>query len=64
MECEHKRIMSRNCVLICTECGAELPPDFLTGKHLPEKQDAPEGQEKAAKKTTRKRGKASGNQED
>lgn len=63
MVCEHKRIMSRNCVLICTECGAELPPDFLTGKHSPAKQDAPEGQEKAAKKTTRKRVKASGNPE-
>lgn len=24
MGCEHKRIMSRNCVLYCMDCGARL----------------------------------------
>lgn len=26
MACEHKRIMSRNCVLYCMDCGAKIDP--------------------------------------
>ena len=26
MACEHKRIMSRNCVLYCADCGAVIDP--------------------------------------
>ena len=45
MACEHKRIMSRNCVLYCADCGAELPAQCAAGGQ-PEK--------KPAKKTEKK----------
>lgn len=32
MKCEHKRIKSVNCELICMDCGETLPKDFLTAK--------------------------------
>ena len=32
MECKHERIMCRNCVKICLDCGAELPKDFYPHK--------------------------------
>ena len=41
MACEHKRIMSRNCVLYCMDCGSRL-------------EKAPEPEKKPAKKTTKK----------
>jgi hypothetical protein len=41
MACEHKRIMSRNCVLYCADCGARLDK-------------APEPEKKPAKKTAKK----------
>lgn len=31
MSCEHKRIMSRNCVLYCADCGAMLPAQCAAG---------------------------------
>ena len=43
MSCEHKRIMSRNCVLICLDCGARL-----------DKAPDPETEKKPAKKTAKK----------
>ena len=46
MACEHKRIMSRNCVLYCMDCGAKL-----------EKKPEPE-EKKPAKRTTRKKAEA------
>ena len=45
MACEHKRIMSRNCVLMCADCGMVLPAQCAPGGQ-PEK--------KPAKKTTKK----------
>lgn len=68
MECTHNRIMSRNCVLYCMECGAELPADYLTGKHKTEPAKAAETPENGgktaqaekmdtAKRTTRKKAK-------
>ena len=50
MSCEHKRIMSRNCVLYCADCGARLPAQCATGGQ-PEKNDDTE------KKPRRARGK-------
>ena len=44
MACEHKRIMSRNCVLYCADCGARL-----------DKASKPEPEKKPAKRTTRKK---------
>lgn len=32
MACEHKRIMSRNCVLYCADCGAMLPAQSAAGE--------------------------------
>ena len=33
MGCEHKRIMSRNCVLYCMDCGAKIDsPEPATEK--------------------------------
>ena len=32
MKCEHKRIKSVNCELICMDCVEALPNDFLTVK--------------------------------
>lgn len=32
MACEHKRIKSVNCVIMCADCGEELPIDYLVGK--------------------------------
>lgn len=31
MACEHKRIMSRNCVLMCADCGMVLPAQCAAG---------------------------------
>lgn len=39
MACEHKRIMSRNCVLMCADCGMVLPVQCATGGQ-PEKKPA------------------------
>lgn len=41
-KCEHKRIISKNCVLFCLACGQQLPADFLAPRTEPEKQPAPE----------------------
>ena len=52
MACEHKRIMSRNCVLYCADCGAELPAQCAAGGQ-PEKNVDTEKKpvKKPAKKT-------------
>ena len=59
MSCEHKRIMSVNCVISCADCGEILPIDYLVGKSRIADQKAAEtpveGQESAPKKTTRKK---------
>ena len=48
MACKHEKIMCRNCVKICLDCGAELPADFGAEKPAPVEEKA----EKPAKKTT------------
>ena len=53
MNCVHKRIKSVNCVLYCMECGAELPPDFLT-KPKQEAAEEPKTDKSAPKKRTAK----------
>lgn len=59
MSCTHERIKSVNCRIYCALCGAELPVDYLVGKSRIEAQKAAETpvepQEKAVKKTTRKK---------
>lgn len=58
MECNHGRIKSVNCRIFCDICGAELPADYLIGKHKTEPAKAAETHEKpqeTAKKTTRKK---------
>ena len=32
MACTHDRIKSVNCVIMCADCGAHLPIDYLVGK--------------------------------
>ena len=32
MNCEHKRLISTNCVLSCLDCGAILPEGFQTAQ--------------------------------
>ena len=58
MKCEHKRIMSVNCVIKCAECGEILPIDYLVGKSRIAEQKAAEtpveAQETAPKKTRKK----------
>ena len=61
MACEHKRIKSVNCVIMCADCGDVLPIDYLVGKDRIAKQDAPAPadpaeEEPKPKKTTRKKG--------
>lgn len=56
MACEHKRIKSVNCVIMCADCGEELPIDYLVGKDRISAQEAPAEAPKApAKKTGRKK---------
>ena len=56
MNCEHKRIMSVNCVKKCLDCGEILPEGFQTaqkqGKNEPEADKPVKSQAKkrAAKK--------------
>lgn len=56
MNCEHKRVMSVNCVLHCMDCGEILPEGFLSsrkqGKNEPEAEKPVNGQ---AKKRTAKK---------
>ena len=56
MSCEHKRIMSVNCVLHCMDCGEILPEGFLSakkqGKSEPEAEKPVKGQTK--KRTAKK----------
>ena len=54
MDCNHERIKSVNCRIFCDICGAELPAEYLTGKHPPTAEPPADGQE-TAKKPTRKR---------
>lgn len=35
--CGHKHLKTVNCRLFCLDCGAELPPEFLTKKKEPTK---------------------------
>lgn len=59
MDCKHERIKSVNCRIYCDICGAELPADYLTGKHSPAPVEAakpPEkGEKTASTKTTRRK---------
>ena len=56
MNCEHKRIMSVNCVLHCMDCGEILPEGFQTaqkqGKNEPE--DVKPVKSQAKKRTSKK----------
>lgn len=53
MSCEHKRIKSVNCVLICCDCGAVLPPETLTaGNDKAEAEKPAETPKKAPKRKT------------
>ena len=31
MACEHKRLKSVNCVIMCADCGAVLPAQYAAG---------------------------------
>lgn len=59
MACNHERIKSVNCVIFCDICGEKLPVDYLVGRERIAAQKAAETptepQEKAVKKTTRKK---------
>lgn len=55
MNCEHKRIMSVNCVLSCMDCGEILPEGFLSAKKQGKSEPEAEKPVKAqAKKRTAK----------
>ena len=55
MACKHEQIKCVNCVKSCLICGEILPADFLPGKS-PKAEKAAETPEKAAKKTTSRKG--------
>ena len=55
MNCEHKRIMSRNCELFCVDCGERLPDDFLTANKAVEPPRNPGDGKGTGKSTGRKR---------
>ena len=52
MKCEHKRIMSVNCVKHCLDCGEILPEGFQTARE--QVKNAPED-EKPVKTQAKKR---------
>lgn len=56
MTCEHKNLISTNCVLSCLDCGEVLPEGFQTaqkqGKNEPETEKPVKSQ---AKKRTAKK---------
>lgn len=52
MKCEHKRIMSVNCVKKCLDCGEVLPEGFSTVQK--QVKNAPDD-DKPVKTTARKR---------
>lgn len=56
MKCEHKRLISTNCVLSCLDCGEILPEGFQTAqkqaKNEPESEKPVKSQ---AKKRTAKK---------
>ena len=52
MNCEHKHLISTNCVLSCLDCGAILPEGFLTAKK--QAKNEPEG-DKPVKTQPKKR---------
>lgn len=52
MNCEHKRIMSVNCVLHCMDCGEILPEGFQAAQK--QGKNEPEG-EKPVKSQAKKR---------
>ena len=59
MNCEHKHLISTNCVLSCLDCGAILPEGFQTaqkqGKNEPESEKPVNTQaKKKTAKTARK----------
>ena len=56
MACEHKRIKSVNCVIMCADCGEELPIDYLVGKDRIAKQAEPAATEEPAKAPAKKTG--------
>ena len=49
MACEHKNIMSKNCVKYCIDCGAELPFDFNQPKAEQQKEEKQPKKKKGAK---------------
>ena len=56
MACNHPEIMSKNCVLYCLKCGAELPRDFKVTKDTPKAEKPANGPKRAAKRTAKKKG--------
>lgn len=58
MACLHEEIRCTNCVKYCLKCGAELPSDFIPGKHIDppvEAAETPVKAEKTAKRKTTKK---------
>ena len=53
MSCEHRRIKSENCVISCLDCGAILPPEFLTAGNAPKRAEKPAA-DTGSRKSTRK----------
>lgn len=55
MNCEHKRVMSVNCVLHCMDCGAILPEGFFSAqKQAKNEPEADKPVKSQAKKRTAK----------
>lgn len=52
MNCEHKRIMSVNCVKKCLDCGEILPEGFQTAQKQAENE--PEGDQPVKTRARRK----------
>lgn len=52
--CNHEQFMCRDNRFICLQCGAEIPNPY---KAKQQKQDAPQAQEKPAKRRAKKEGK-------
>ena len=53
MNCRHERIKAIGYRIFCKDCGAELPPEILTGGA--KQAEKPVAEEKTGKPTTKKR---------
>ena len=64
MGCEHRRIISTNCVVKCLDCGAVLSADFLTvqtaQKQAVQAENAQEGVKVPAEREAQETGKKPG----